>query len=68
MQYEGLQIFIVFALKNIGEIWASVQYVKGTLQMTPMLKIAKFSQQNYINLYDVHITQAFPIPKTLFNF
>ena len=65
MNYEGLQIFICFCIKSIGEIWASVQYVKGTLQMTPMLKIAKFYKvKNSWKMY----TTTTPISQTLFNF
>ena len=65
MKYEGLQMFIWFCIKSIGEIWASVQYVKGTLQMTPMLKIAKFCKvKNSCKMY----TTTTPISQTLFNF
>ena len=66
LKYEGLQIFICFCIKSIGEIWASVQYVKGTLlQMTLMLKIAKFSKvKNSWKMY----TTTTPISQTLFNF
>ena len=65
MKYEGLQIFIWFCIKSIGEIWASVQYVKGTLQMTPMLRIAKFYKvKNSWKMY----TTTTPISQTLFNF
>ena len=67
MNYEGLQIFICFCIKSIGEIWASVQYVKGTLlQMTPMLKIAKFSKVK--NSWKMYTTTTTPISQTLFNF
>ena len=58
-------MFIWFCIKSIGEIWASVQYVKGTLQMTPMLKIAKFCKvKNSWKMY----TTTTPISQTLFNF